>query len=179
MDDDCNGLIDEASDFVIGATTYKGWHDPVAQVAVGVDPFTNQPRTPSTSTRTKRRVPTPPAVSPGSQSTRACSNYGVLPWSNVTLAQAQAACAGIKDSAGPLDRSCLHGVGMAADVQRQRHAGDALVDVGVDDVVRAAVCNDSAEAEQRCNPAAKTCAKTCNSQNQCTCSRRRLRRRRR
>jgi hypothetical protein len=33
-----------------------------------------------------------------------------------------------------------------------------------------AVCNDASETEQRCNPSAKNCAKSCNAQNQCTCS---------
>jgi hypothetical protein len=32
------------------------------------------------------------------------------------------------------------------------------------------VCNDSAQVEQRCNPAAKSCTKSCNAQNQCTCT---------
>src|SRR5262249_36763956 len=38
-DDDCNGLVDEATSFTLGGTTYQGWHDPMVQLAVAADPL--------------------------------------------------------------------------------------------------------------------------------------------
>ena len=105
-DDDCNGLVDERTDYTVGATTFKGWHDPVATVAVGADPFTGQGAHTVYVYAYEASRPDATAVSPGSLSSRACSNYGVLPWANVTLEQAQAACAGVKDSAGAPLRVC-------------------------------------------------------------------------
>ena len=46
------------------------------------------------------------ATSPGGTSSRACSNASVLPWNNVSRAQAAAACAAVKDSTGASMRLC-------------------------------------------------------------------------
>jgi formylglycine-generating enzyme required for sulfatase activity len=46
------------------------------------------------------------AASPGTKTTRACSTSGVLPWADVTQAQAQAACAAVKDSTGVAMHLC-------------------------------------------------------------------------
>ena len=99
-DDDCNGLVDEASSYTLNGTTFQGWHDPVVQLSVGTDPYTNQAAHTVYVYQYEASRPDATAISPGSQATRACSNAGVLPWSNVTLAQAQAACAAIKNAAG-------------------------------------------------------------------------------
>ncbi len=45
-------------------------------------------------------------VSPGANSSRACSNKSVLPWGTVTQTQAAAACAAVKDSTGAPMRLC-------------------------------------------------------------------------
>jgi formylglycine-generating enzyme required for sulfatase activity len=46
------------------------------------------------------------ATSPGGNSRRACSNAGVMPWADVTQAQAAAACASVHDSTGAAMRLC-------------------------------------------------------------------------
>ncbi|MCU1280549.1 MAG: Tryptophan synthase alpha chain, partial [bacterium] len=170
-DDDCNGLVDEATDYTAGGVTYKGWHDPVARVDVGLDPFTAQAAHTVYVYAYEASRPDASATSPGSQPTRACANYGVLPWANVTLRQAQAACAGIKDTAGTsIGRLC------SAWEWQQACNGNVASPPShwsmstSTTAYQAQVCNDSAEVEQRCNPTAVNCAKTCNAQNQCTCT---------
>jgi len=169
-DDDCDGQVDEASDSMIAGTTYKGWHDPVAQLSVAADPFTGQAAHTVYVYAYEATKPDATATSPGSLSTRACANYGVLPWANVTLAQAQAACAGIKNAANvSIGRLCS-----AWEVQQACNGNTASgthwsMSVNPTTYV-AKVCNDTAETEQRCNPTAANCTKTCNANNQCTCS---------
>ncbi|HEX6839568.1 MAG TPA: MopE-related protein, partial [Polyangia bacterium] len=164
-DDDCDGLVDEASD----DASFKGWHDPVAQISVAVDPFTGQAAHTVYVYAYEASRPDATSTSPGANSTRACANYGVLPWSNVTLAQAQTACAGIKNAAGTsIGRLCS-----AWEVQQACNGNTSSgthwsMSTNPTTYV-AKVCNDTAEAEQRCNPAAKDCVKSCNANNQCTC----------
>jgi hypothetical protein len=170
-DDDCNGLIDEPTDFVLGGTTYKGWHDPVAQVAVGVDPFTAQAAHTVFVYAYEASRPDASATSPGSQSTRACANYGVLPWSNVTLRQAQNACAGIKNAAGTsIGRVCSAWEWQQACNGNVASPPSHWSMSSSTTTYQAQVCNDAAETDQRCNPTAKSCTKSCNAQNQCTCT---------
>ena len=169
-DDDCNGLVDEPTDYTLGGTTYKGWHDPVVQLSVGADPFTGQAAHTVYLYAYEASRPDATATSPGSLSSRACANYGVLPWANVKLGQAAAACAGIKNAAGAsIGRLCTAwewqqacNGNSASGTHWSTSATPATYTVGV--------CNDTGEAEQRCNPAATTCTKSCNAKNQCTCS---------
>ncbi len=168
-DDDCNGLVDEASDYVVGTTTYHGWHDPVAQLSVGADPFTGQAAHTVYVYAYEASRPDATATSPGSLSARACSNYGTLPWANVTLKQAQAACAGIKNASGTsIGRLCSAWEWQQACNGNTSSGTHWSMSVNPTTYV-AQVCNDANQTDQRCNPAAKNCVKTCNAQNQCTC----------
>ncbi|MGZ3443302.1 MAG: hypothetical protein ACXVDD_27465 [Polyangia bacterium] len=143
----------------------------MAQVAVGLDPFTGQAAHTVFVYAYEASRPDATATSPGSQSTRACANAGVLPWSNVTLRQAQAACAGIKNAAGTSigrvcsawewQQACNGNVASPPSHWSMSSSSTTYV---------AQVCNDGAEVEQRCNPTAVNCAKSCNAQNQCTCT---------
>jgi hypothetical protein len=171
-DDDCNGLIDEPTDFTLGGTTFKGWHDPVVQVAVGPDPYTGQAAHTVYVYAFEATRPDASATSPGSQSTRACANAGVLPWANVTLAQARTACAGIRDAAGnSIGRLC------SAWEWQQTCNGNAGAGAhwsmsAATSPYQAQVCNDASETEQRCLPGAtpSQCIKSCTAQGRCTCT---------
>jgi hypothetical protein len=103
-DDDCDGVIDERTPRVGsmcytdnacgGAHACKGWIDPMTKVgAVYVYEY-------------EASRPDATATSQGGNSTRACAAAGVLPWSNVTETQAQAACAAVKNSLGDPLRLC-------------------------------------------------------------------------
>jgi hypothetical protein len=100
LDDDCDGQVDERVP-VAGVTCYnggahacKGWADPMVHVgAFWIYEYEASRRDAS-------------SVSGGSDPTRACSNAGVIPWSRVTEAQAAAACAAVRNSAGNFMRLC-------------------------------------------------------------------------
>jgi hypothetical protein len=107
-DDDCDGFIDERTPTAgltcysgpggVGAHVCLGWQDPMVKVTsvtpnVYVYEF-------------EAARPDATAVSQGGITSRACSNAGVLPWSNVTETQAAAACAAAKDSTGAAMRLC-------------------------------------------------------------------------
>jgi hypothetical protein len=101
-DDDCDGVVDErtpkagsqcyTSDTGAGKHACLGWTDPMVHVMSGT---TNQWVYSYEASRPDAKV-----GSQGGNSSRACANAGVLPWSNVTETQAQAACAAVKDSTG-------------------------------------------------------------------------------
>ncbi len=83
QDDDCDGKIDEETN-----DTYKGVVDEMRQIKrtykgkyYSFYIYTYEASRPDAS-----------ATGAGSTKTRACSNKGVLPWTNVTYAQAAAAC---------------------------------------------------------------------------------------
>jgi Sulfatase-modifying factor enzyme 1/Stigma-specific protein, Stig1/Putative metal-binding motif len=101
LDNDCNGLVDEPTDYTDPNSniTYHGWRDPMVAVPKLGGGFTyvyefEASRVDSTST------------SPGTKNTRACSKPTVEPWSNVTLTGAEAACAAVSDSKGKPMRLC-------------------------------------------------------------------------
>jgi hypothetical protein len=83
LDDDCDGLVDEATN----GPTFNGYHDPMVQVG---SQFVY---------RYEASRPDASGASPGGNSKRACSKPGVIPWNNVTQTQAAAACAAVRDSA--------------------------------------------------------------------------------
>ncbi len=100
-DNNCNGKIDESTNDA--ATGTKGWHDPTVQVAVPADPSYQGLGAHTIFMYTQEATrPDATAGSPGSLTTRACSNGNEIPWDNVTYAQAQAACA----AAAPTGRLC-------------------------------------------------------------------------
>jgi hypothetical protein len=103
-DDDCDGQIDERTP-VAGSQCYnggphacKGWIDNLVAV----------PRTGGNVWVYAYEASRPGATSSasGTQTLRACSVGGVMPWNYVTQTQAAAACAAIKDSAGSPMRLC-------------------------------------------------------------------------
>jgi hypothetical protein len=156
---------------VIGATTYKGWRDKAVQLTVAADPFTGQAMHTVYVYAFEAARPDATATTPGSQSQRACSVAGRLPWANVTLAQAQAACAAVKDSSNNPLRVC------SAWEWQQACNGNAAsgthwsMSASTTSYVPQ-VCNDAAQTDQRCDPAATVsqCIKTCNASSQCTCT---------
>jgi hypothetical protein len=94
-DNDCDGLVDESWDSPAGAVLCggvpcQGVRDDVAAVTVGARPFYIY--------RTEASRVDASAVDEGRLGARSCaritSGTPVLPWSNVTHAEAQAACAG-------------------------------------------------------------------------------------
>jgi hypothetical protein len=100
IDDDCDGQIDERVP-VVGSTCYnggahacKGWIDPMVLVN-GKYIYKYEASRPDAT-----------AGAIGNNGTRACANAGVLPWTTVNQAQAAAACAAVKDSAGKPLRLC-------------------------------------------------------------------------
>jgi hypothetical protein len=97
-DDDCNGQTDERADYTVGSTTFHGWRDPMTKITVaGKAVYVYDYE----ASRVDATV-----SSQGGNSARACANLDVIPWSNVTETQAQAACAAITDSAGRPMRLC-------------------------------------------------------------------------
>jgi hypothetical protein len=87
-DNDCDGLVDERTDTVVGGVTYKGWRDAMVQIG-GVYVYSYEAsRIDATATGT------------GGGTARACSQAGVLPWNNVTKDQADSYCASVLDSLG-------------------------------------------------------------------------------
>ncbi|HZS38743.1 MAG TPA: MopE-related protein [Polyangia bacterium] len=107
-DDNCDGQIDERTPMgaitcytgpgMAGPHACLGWKDPMVKVTSVVP---NVYVYEYEATR-----PDATAASQGGNSTRACSNAGVIPWSNITEAQAAAACAAVKDSTGASMRLC-------------------------------------------------------------------------
>ncbi|HXU73273.1 MAG TPA: MopE-related protein [Polyangia bacterium] len=178
-DDDCNGLIDEASD----SGTFKGWHDPMVMVPVPADTLDSRcsggspPATCGAHTvwvyAYEASRPDANAISPGSSSARACANPGVLPWANVTQTQAQNACAAIKNKAGTsIGRLCTAW-------EWQQTCNGNLATPGTDWSMTTVtpyanlVCNDAVQ-EQQCvfGGATTGCSgtATCNSNNNCVCA---------
>jgi hypothetical protein len=182
-DDDCNGLIDEPTTATVGATTFQGWHDPTVQIAVGLDPFTAQPAHTVYVYQYEASRPDATGVSPGAQSTRACSNAGTLPWSNVTPAQAQAACAGIKNTSGNSIGRLCSAWELTQTCNANATSGTHYSMSANNTTYAAGVCNDSKETDQRCSADAQclsskcdyttttpTCpTHGCNATGQCTC----------
>jgi formylglycine-generating enzyme required for sulfatase activity len=176
-DDDCNGLVDEASAFTIPGTggnpdkTFQGWHDPVVQLAVADNP-TNPSGEPAHTVyvyQYEASRPDATGTSPGSLSTRACANAGVLPWANVTLAQAQAACAAIKNAAGT-------SIGRLCTAWEWQEACNGNATPGTHwsmskstGTYQAGVCNDQSETEQRCTDATQCHTGQSCSSGHCTC----------
>jgi hypothetical protein len=174
-DNDCNGLIDEATDYTPtgSATTFHGWHDPVAVLTVGADPFNTDPVLTSHQVWVyayEASRPDATGSNPGSSSSRACANAGTLPWANVTLKQAQSACAAITDSTGAAGRVCTAWEWQQACNGNLAASSHWSMSASTASYV-AKVCNDSAQTDQRCAPVTSvSCPKACNAQNKCTCS---------
>jgi formylglycine-generating enzyme required for sulfatase activity len=169
-DDNCNGLVDEPTTSVVGGTTFQGWHDPAIQVMVPLDPFTAQAAHTVFVYQYEASRPDATAKAAGSQSTRACSNSGTLPWSNVTYPQAQAACGAIKNAAGTaIGRLCTAWEWQqtcAALSTNGSHFSMSLTPTAY----TAGVCNDGAQTQQRCANGTQCSSGTCNGSGQCTCS---------
>ena len=100
IDDDCDGQVDERTP-ANGAQCYNGgphnclgWKDAMV-LASGVWIY-------------QYEASRPDAVQNGmgAMSSRACARSGVLPWTQVTWAQARAACMAVKDSQGSSMRLC-------------------------------------------------------------------------
>jgi formylglycine-generating enzyme required for sulfatase activity len=178
-DDDCNGLIDEPTTNTIGGKTFQGWHDPMVLVqvpafpATGQNPCTDAPAQcgahPVYVYQYEASRPDSSGTGIGALSTRACANSGVLPWSNVTYQQAQAACQSIKDGNG-------NSIGRLCTAWEWQQTCDALATSGdhwsmstTPTSYSSGICNDGNEGEQRCT-AATQCIKTCNGSGQCTCA---------
>ena len=82
-------------------------------------------RTRSTSTRTKRRGPTRPATRRARSRRAPAPTPATLPWSNVTLGAGAGGLRGDQGLDAATSMALVHGVGVAADLQRQRGiAGD-------------------------------------------------------
>jgi hypothetical protein len=96
LDNDCNGLVDESTDYTdpISHITYHGWRDPMVKVG-SIYMYEYEASRPDSTDS-----------SPGTKNTRACSKPTVVPWSNVSLTGAEAACAAVTDSAGKPMRLC-------------------------------------------------------------------------
>jgi hypothetical protein len=99
-DDDCDGIVDGRDDSVDSSgMAHKGWRDAVVAVPIAgggtVYVYAYEASHPGAT-----------MGSTGSNSARACSVSGVLPWATVTEVQAAAACAAVKDSAGAPMRLC-------------------------------------------------------------------------
>ncbi len=100
-DDNCDGQIDERTPSATltcnngGAHTCLGWRDPMTKITNTLYIYEYEATRPDAS-----------GTSQGGNSTRACANLGVLPWSNVTETQAAAACGAIRDSANNPMRLC-------------------------------------------------------------------------
>ncbi len=182
-DDDCNGLIDEPTTATIGTTTYQGWHDPTVQISVAADPVTGQAAHTVYVYAYEASRPDATGVSPGAQSTRACANAGTLPWSNVTEAQAAAACAGIKDTNGnSIGRLCTAWE-WTETCNANATSGTHYSMSASNTSYAAGICNDSQEGDQRCSANSQclsskcdytktppTCPTNgCNASGQCTC----------
>lgn len=168
-DDNCNGLIDEPTSSTLGGKTYQGWHDPVVQLAVGADPFTGQAAHTVYVYQYEASRPDSTGLSPGSSSARACAKPGVQPWANVTLAQAQAACAAIKSSAGA-------SIGRLCSAWEWQQACNGNVAAGTHWSMSAStssyqsgICNDQSVTEQRCTQASQCQSGTCTG-GTCTCT---------
>jgi hypothetical protein len=104
LDDDCDGQVDErvpvagTQCFNGGQHACKGWLDPMEKVTVGASSvyvYSYEASRPDAN-----------ATSPGGNSSRACSKPTVQPWNEVTLTQAQAACAAVRDSKNQPLRLC-------------------------------------------------------------------------
>ncbi len=104
IDDDCDGQVDErtpangATCFNGGQHACKGWVDPMSHVT--------GPQGNYYIYQFEATHPDATANAVGADTTRACSNTGVLPWSPVTQTAAAAACAAVKDSMGVAMRLC-------------------------------------------------------------------------
>jgi MYXO-CTERM domain-containing protein len=106
-DDNCDGQIDEripspgtqCPNGVGGFRPCKGWVDPMVPVPKGGGGFYYV---------YEYEASRPGATSnfPGANESRACSKPAVVPWSNVTLTEAQAACAALTDAKGLPLRLC-------------------------------------------------------------------------
>jgi hypothetical protein len=102
IDDNCDGQIDERAPAagtvcLVGGVPVacKGLIDPMVRVSSSTWVYQYEAsRLDATSS------------SPGGRSDRACSKPGVLPWAEVTQAQAAAACAAVLSSAGTPMRLC-------------------------------------------------------------------------
>jgi hypothetical protein len=190
-DNNCDGQIDEATPDPT-KTAKKGWHDPVVTVAVPAYPVTPSNPCPDDPPslcnmhtvymyQYEATRPAATAVSTGSLSTRACGTSDALPWTNVTLAQAQAACAAIKTPPtkalpnGTVGRLCTawewtHGCNeSAASGTHWSTANAATTPPTYLGTYTAAACNDANETNQSCATGSDCASGTCTN-NFCTCA---------
>ena len=140
-DNDCNGLVDERSDYTDATSgkTYRGWRDPMVQVGAVYVYAYEASRPDATST------------SQGGNSTRSCAKAGVLPWSNVTETAAAQACASVKDSTGAPMRLCTDTEWQTACEGPAGPYSNAYSYSTGNTVYTSGVCND---VNYRANPAA-------------------------
>jgi hypothetical protein len=90
-DNDCDGQVDERTD----DPGFLGWRDRMVKIGPSLWIYAYE----------ASRLDAD-ASSQGGNSARSCSQPNVMPWSNVTVAQAQAACAAVRNSAGQPMRLC-------------------------------------------------------------------------
>ena len=140
-DNDCDGLIDESADDVnpYGRLSH-GWKDVmVALPKPGggtVWVYAYEASRPGAS-----------GTSAGAKTARACSSSGVLPWSMVTEAQAAAACAAVRDSAGQPLRLCTAAEWQAA-CEGPGGAGTSKWSLSTNPATYTAqICNDVNQAQ--------------------------------
>ncbi len=101
-DDDCDGVIDERAP-PANTTCYNG--TPGGHQCLGwVDPMVKTGAIYVYSYEASR--PDSNSTNAGTTSSRACSKGSKIPWSTVNFAQAAAACAAVKNSAGNPMRLC-------------------------------------------------------------------------
>jgi hypothetical protein len=106
IDDNCDGQTDERNPQIPpGQTSIPTCYNGASHTCLGyTDPMVNTGSVYVYQYEASR--PGASSSSAGTNTSRACSTSGVLPWSNVTEAQAAAACAAIKDSTGAAMRLC-------------------------------------------------------------------------
>ncbi|MBN2197081.1 MAG: SUMF1/EgtB/PvdO family nonheme iron enzyme [Polyangiaceae bacterium] len=96
LDDNCDGQIDERTP---ASGAFAGWVDPMVEVTVAPTPtffiYAYEASRPDASDTLA-----------GFDDDRACAKAGAVPWTTVSRADAQAACAAITDSAGDPLRLC-------------------------------------------------------------------------
>jgi formylglycine-generating enzyme required for sulfatase activity len=159
LDDDCDGLIDEPTNGPSlctngGSHFCRGWHDATVKV--------------NNTFVYKYEASRPDATNAnaGANSSRACSKPTVLPWADVTQAQAQAACAAVLDSAGKPMRLCTATEWQAACEGQGGSASAKWSFASTPSSYQALVCNDLCQ-DVPCNAKASPAVATTGSLASC------------
>jgi hypothetical protein len=141
IDNNCDGQVDERTP--AAGSAFLGWKDNVVAVpkpgggTVWVYAY-------------EASRPGATASSAGSLTSRACSVGGVLPWATITEAQAEAACAAVKDSTGTSMRLCSAAEWQAACEGPAGGAAASWSQSANRTTYTAGICNDANEAASPC-----------------------------